>query len=139
MQPEGTVFDAGKMPRAEGEMRELARMADSLVQQLSDTRQHYEQLRSDLDGARERAPRHTPVTVPHQQQEESDEEAYERIRLFALNLALSGSSRDDVALELREKFDVGVRDSGDILDAVFPETSPATEPKRRFGRRRRGS
>jgi hypothetical protein len=114
-------------------MRELARMADALAEQLAETRHHYEQLRSDLDGAGARA------TAPrvHEEQRETPEESYERVRLFALNLALSGSTREEVRADLRDKF--GVDDSGDILDAVFPETSAVSEPKRRFGRRRRGS
>jgi hypothetical protein len=133
MQPDGVVFDAVASPRGDSEMRELARMADALAEQLAETRQHYEQLRSDLDGAGARA------TVPRAQDEqpETPEENYERVRLFALNLALSGSTRDEVSADLRDKF--GVDDSGDILDAVFPETSATREPKRRFGRRRRGS
>jgi hypothetical protein len=133
MQPEGVVFDAVAQPRGDGDMRELARLADSLVEQLDETRHHYEQLRTDLDRFDPRP------TSPREREErvESPEENRERIRLFALNLALSGSTREDVSAELRDKF--GVEDAGDILDAVFPESSSTREHKRRFGRRRRGS
>jgi hypothetical protein len=132
MQPEEVVFDTVAARRGDGETRELARLADSLVEQLSETRRHYERLRTDLDRFEPRpsAPRE------HEERVEAPRDSRERVRLFALNLALSGSTRADVSAELRDKF--GVEDAGDILDAVFPESS-AREHKRRFGRRRRGS
>lgn len=130
MQPEEVVFDTVAQPRGDGDTRELARLADSLVEQLSETRHHYERLRTDLDrlGPRPSAAREREERV------ESPEESRERVRLFALNLALSGSTREEVSAELRDKF--GVEDAGDILDAVFPESSSTLQHKRRFGRRR---
>src|SRR3954469_23310942 len=137
MQPEGVVFDTVAQPRAESEMKELARLADSLVEQLADTREHYEQIRTDLGGhePRETAPTPAPPPVPiAEQPEETADENAERIRLFALNLALSGSSREDVIAELHDNF--GVDDPGEILDAVFPETTRTRQRRRRFGRRK---
>ena len=131
MQPEGVVFDAVAQPRAESEMKELARLADSLVEQLADTRRHYEQIRTDLDRFEPRPGAPVPVV---EEPEETSEENAERIRLFALNLALSGSSREEVIGELRETF--GVDDADDILDAVFPQTTRNRERRRRFGRRK---
>jgi hypothetical protein len=137
MQPEGVVFDTVAQPRGDSEMKELARLADSLVEQLAETRHHYEQIRTDLDRYQPRAdepsPAPMPVPVVHEP-DESPEENAERVRLFALNLALTGSSREEVILELREKFDVD--DAGEILDAVFPQTTRTRERRRRFGRRK---
>jgi hypothetical protein len=130
MQPEGVVVDTVAQPR-DGEMRELARLADSLVDQLAETRQHYEQLRTDLDSYEPRPARR--VEVAEEQHVESPQESYERIRLFALNLALSGSSREDVTAELRDKFEV--QDATEILDDVFPQLTTPRQRKRRFGRR----
>jgi hypothetical protein len=127
MQPEGVVAQ----PRAETEMKELARLADSLVEQLADTRQHYEQIRTDLDRYEPRSSTPAPIV---EEPEETPEESAERVRLFALNLALSGSSREDVIAELHEKF--GVDDADEILDAVFPQTTRTRERRRRFGRRK---
>ena len=129
MQPEGVVFDTETQPRGQSEMHELARLADALVDQLAETRQHYEQLRTDLDSYEATT---TPAPAP-QEREETPEEGQERVRLFALNLALSGSSREEVTAELNEQF--GVTDADEILDAVFPDTT-ARERKRRFGRRK---
>jgi hypothetical protein len=131
MQPEGVVFDAVAQPRAEGEMDELARLADALVEQLADTRQHYEQLRTDLDCHEPRGRGPAPSV---EEPEETPEKSVERMRLFALNLALSGSSREDVVAELHDTF--GIDDAGEILDAVFPQTTRDRERRPRFGRRK---
>jgi hypothetical protein len=141
MQPEGVVFDTVAQPRGESEMKELARLADSLVEQLADTRHHYEQIRTDLDRyeprvsapASAQAQAQAPAPMV-EQPEETYEDNAERIRLFALNLALSGSSREDVIAELHDNF--GVDDPGEILDAVFPETTRTRQRRRRFGRRK---
>jgi hypothetical protein len=128
MQPEGVVAETHGQ-RGETEMHELARLADSLVQQLAETRQHYEQLRTDLDNYEA----HTAPAGAPAEREDSPQENQERIRLFALNLALSGESRETVSAQLRDKFDV--IDASEILDAVFPDTNERPR-KRRFGRRK---
>jgi hypothetical protein len=132
MQPEGVDFDTVAQPRGESEMKELARLADSLVEQLAHTRHHYEQLRTDLDRYEPRTS--APARALVEEHEETPEEGAERVRLFALNLALSGSSREDVVAELHDKF--AVDDTDDILDAVFPQTTRSRERRRRFGRRK---
>jgi hypothetical protein len=135
MQPEGVVFDTVAQGRGDGEMKELARLADSLVEQLAETRHHYEQIRTDLDRYQPRADGPSPAPTPlGHEPDETPEENAERVRLFALNLALTGSSREEVVLELREKF--GVDEAGEILDAVFPQTTRTRERRRRFGRRK---
>jgi uncharacterized protein (DUF2336 family) len=131
MQPDGVVADTHG-ERGATEMQELARLADSLVEQLAETRQHYEQLRTDLDNYEARAT--TAVDDgPAEEQAETPEENHERVRLFALNLALSGESREEVSAQLHDQF--GVDDASEILDAVFPE-STGRQRKRRFGRRK---
>ena len=130
MHAEEAVFDTAIAPAADGdETRDLARLADSLVEHLAETRRHYEQLSAELEGIEPAPPRAVP--------DEPDEApAEERVRVFALNLALSGVSRDVVRSELRDRF--GIHDSEDILAAVFPEPVPEGQTRRRF-RRRRGA
>jgi hypothetical protein len=145
MQPEGAVFDAAEAPSPDAEMSELARLADSLVEQVAETRRHYEQLRADLDSFEstgtvpvhaETAPAESATApVRREERQESPDESRERLRLFALNLALSGETRETVSAQLHDKF--GVDDVDDILGAVFPDES-GNQHKRRFRRRSRG-
>ena len=118
-------------------MKDLARLADSLVEHQAETRRHYEQLREDLDSVGPLTTLETPTT-----QEPADDEygyVYEdddpdRARLLALNLALTGWDRDDVRAELRDKCPDA--DAEEILDAVFPHQPADEKPRRRFMRRR---
>ena len=123
-------------------MKELARLADSLVEHLAETRRHYEQLREDLDSVGPLTTLETPAGAVAEPEEPGDYYDYEdhdpdRARLLALNLALTGWDRDDVRAELRDKCPLA--DEDEILDAVFPEPATEDKPKRRFMRRRSGS
>jgi hypothetical protein len=140
IQPEDVVFDGAQTPRADSDMKELAQLADSLVEHLAETRRHYEQLRADLDAVGPLTTLETPtVEEPADDYEYDDGYDYEdddpdRARLLALNLALTGWDRDDVRAELSEKCPYA--DAEEILDAVFPDTPADEKPKRRFIRRR---
>jgi hypothetical protein len=137
IQPEDVVFDGAERPRADSDMKELARLADSLVEHLAETRRHYEQLRADLDSVGPLTTLETPSGFDADHGErvgDYGDEDPDRARLLALNLALSGWSRDDVSDELDDKFPF--MDADEILDAVFPDTPADEKPKRRFIRRR---
>ena len=136
IQPEDGILDGAQSPRSDN-MKELARLADSLVEHLAETRRHYEQLRADLDSV---GPLTTLETPPVEEPADDYEYAYEdddpdRARLLALNLALTGWDRDDVRAELFEKCPYA--DAEEILDAVFPDQAADEKRKRRFIRRRR--
>jgi hypothetical protein len=142
IQPEDVVFDGAPTPRSDSDMKELARLADSLVEHLAETRRHYEQLRADLDSVGPLTTLETPAgpaaeagdpTGRHHEYEYEDDDP-DRARLLALNLALTGWDRDDVRAELSDKCPYA--DADEILDAVFPESAGEAKPKRRFRRRR---
>ena len=121
-------------------MKELARLADSLVEHLAETRRHYEQLRADLDSVGPLTTLETPTSAA-EPDEPVDDYDYEyedddpdRARLLALNLALTGWDRDDVRAELRDKCPYA--DAEEIIAAVFPDQVAEEKPKRRFIRRR---
>jgi hypothetical protein len=139
IQPEEAVFDGAQTPPGNGDMKELARLADSLVEHLAETRRHYEQLREDLDAVGplttlETPTAHEPAEEYEYEYEDEDDDP-DRARLLALNLALTGWDADDVRAELREKCPYA--DAEEIIEGVFPEPPPEEKPKRRFLRRRR--
>jgi hypothetical protein len=120
-------------------MTELARLADSLVEHLAETRRHYEQLRADLDAVGPLKTLETPTTTDDELPvaepiDEPDYDDPERVRLLALNLALSGWSQEEVRTEVEDKFPLA--DSDAIVKAVFPDPEPPSAPKRRFARMR---
>jgi hypothetical protein len=122
-------------------MKDLARLADSLVEHLAETRRHYEQLREDLDSVGPLTTLETPAATADEHDAPEDDYGYEyedddpdRARLLALNLALTGWDRDDVRAELRDKCPYA--DAEEILDAVFPQHAADEKPRRRFMRRR---
>jgi hypothetical protein len=135
IQPEDAVFDGAETPHPNGDMKDLARLADSLVEHLAETRRHYEQLREDLDSVGPLTTLETPTMDEPADDRADDEDDPDRARLLALNLALTGWDADDVRAELREKCPYA--DAEEIIEGVFPEPPPEEKPKRRFLRRRR--
>jgi hypothetical protein len=137
IQPEEVVFDGAAGPRPDSDMNELAQLADSLVEHLAETRRHYEELRTELDKV---APAPiAPANGDEQRAEKRDESEFddpERVRLFALNQALSGLSEDEVRTELEEKF--AFVDADQMVRSVFPHVPDSANGhhKRRFARLR---
>jgi hypothetical protein len=141
-QPKDVAFDRAQTPPADGDMKDLARLADSLVEHLAETRRHYEQLREDLDSVVPLTTLETPngnhaAADDYDYAYEYEDDDPDRARLLALNLALTGWDREDVRAELREKCPYA--DAEEILDAVFPEPPADQKRRRRFMRRRGGS
>jgi hypothetical protein len=129
MQNEFTTAEAA--PRPDRDVAALAALADALVEQVSEARQRYGELRAEIDGVEppERAP--VPETITHGHLDED-------IRLYAHRLALTGMDREEARITLHRKFDLD--DAGPLVEAVFDAAPPPPAPplKRRFRRLRRG-
>ena len=117
----------------EVDLSDLARIADALVEQVSEARREYGELRAELDAVdgvdddpRGAAPEPTSDREIHQQQREQG-------RLLALSYAVEGRSAEEALAELRNSFDIEGAEA--IVDSVFVEQDP--ERPRRFGRFRR--
>jgi hypothetical protein len=91
---------------------ELLRAVDDLLEQAADLRRQWEQIEALLDDAPAAAPGAGTVTAG------SAEEADPRL-LIALDLAMSGRSRDEAERYLTETF--GSEGTAQILDEVFDE------------------
>ena len=120
-------------------------MADALVELAGEARQRFDELKELLDSA---PSEEVPVPGSEAESAPADEvpgTLRERVRLDALNMALTGSSRADTRQHLFESFpDAAVEDVDEILEATYADgddegrgpAAPAKR-KRRFGRRRR--
>ena len=75
---------------------------------------------------RDRVPRALRPVVPAHVPREDAETRLDDARLVALQMAVAGRSRDEVATHLRTAFDVGNPDA--ILDNVFAEGLPPAPP-----------
>jgi hypothetical protein len=125
-------------------LEQLADLADALVEQVGAVRAHYEQLQRTLEdpvpeaaaatvgGARPVAPAFEDSLVDADGQSVDDS-----ARLVVMEMAMSGSSRDETKAYLREALDL---DGGDpIVDEVFDRTEAAQAAplhRRLFARRR---
>jgi TolA-binding protein len=106
---------------------ELERLAQGVRDAISELREDLEELRSGADAAPEpvtggAALAHEEPTevrpAPEQQPAAAPEQAgNEGARVIALNMALSGSSRDETAAYLAENFELD--DPEGLLDEVF--------------------
>lgn len=119
-------------PRQDREIAELALLADALVEQVSEARRQYSELRAEIDGTEptedaEREP--VPAPVAH-----VDEE----VRLYAHRLALMGVEPEEARMRLHHKFELD--DAGPMVEAVYGAAPPPPPAplKRRFRRLRRG-
>jgi hypothetical protein len=132
MQPEGTAFDSFGPPQ-DREIAELARLADSLVEQIGETRRRYGEMRAQLDDpdAPALVADDAPTPAPrHSVREEA--------RMATLNLAISGVEREEALAHLHRSFSLD--DPDDVVDEVYGSRLAAgAPPKRRFRRRRHGS
>jgi hypothetical protein len=128
-------------------LEQLAELADALVEQVSTVRGHYEQLQRTLE---EDLPEHEPTVggaapldeafPPESEVEPYDEgmPVHDSARLVVMEMAVTGSSRDETKDYLRTTLGIDGGDS--IVDEVFDRTEAAQEPmpvhRRLFARRR---
>jgi hypothetical protein len=124
-------------------LEQLADLADALVEQVGAVREHYEQLQQTLEpvaepvattvgGARPVAP-----AFEDSLQDSDGQTVDDSARLVVMEMAMSGSSRDETKAYLREALEL---DGGDpIVDEVFDRTEAAQAAplhRRLFSRRR---
>ena len=126
-------------------LEQLADLADALVEQVGAVRAHYEQLQRTLEepatdsaatatvgGARPVAPAFEDTLVDSDGQSVDDS-----ARLVVMEMAMSGSSREETKAYLRDALEL---DGGDpIVDEVFDRTEAAQAAplhRRLFSRRR---
>jgi hypothetical protein len=133
------------MDGADIRLEQLAEMADALLEQVSDVRAHYERLERTLGdelpepvdtvgGAR-------PVEAPYDKVGADAQGAvpvHDSARLVVMEMAVSGSTREETKQYLRDALEV---DGGDpIVDEVFDRTEAAQDAaplhRRLFTRRR---
>jgi hypothetical protein len=126
-------------------LEQLAQMADALLEQVSDVRDQYERLERALG---DELPEPAETVGGARPVEERDEHerakarggipVHDSARLVVMEMAVSGSTREETKQYLREGLDV---DGGDpIVDEVFDRTEAAQEAaplhRRLFTRRR---
>jgi hypothetical protein len=120
------------------DLERIARLADVLLERVSSARQRIEELRAELEDSE---PTEVPTAPALIEEEDNPELLHDRIRLDAMNMALTGSTRDETRAHLLETFgEVPIDDIDDALNVTFGEVLNAPEglpaPTRRF---RRGS
>jgi hypothetical protein len=126
-------------------LEHLADLADALVEQVGAVRAHYEQLQRTLE---EPVPEPAAATVGGARPVEPSfddtlrdvdgQTVDDSARLVVMEMAMSGSTRDDTKVYLRDVLEL---DGGDpIVDEVFDRTEAAQESaplhRRLFSRRR---
>jgi hypothetical protein len=125
-------------------LEQLAQMADALLEQVSDVRDQYERLEralgNELPEPAETVGGARPVHDhdDHERAKASGIPVHDSARLVVMEMAVSGSTREETKQYLREALDV---DGGDpIVDEVFDRTEAAQEAaplhRRLFTRRR---
>jgi len=127
-------------------LEQLADLADALVEQVGAVRAHYEQLQRTLEEpAPDAAVTETvggarPVEVAFDEpgDDGSGPQVHDSARLVVMEMAMSGSTREDTKAYLRDALEL---DGGDpIVDEVFDRTEAAQETaplhRRLFARRR---
>jgi hypothetical protein len=126
-------------------LEQLADLADALVEQVGAVRAHYEQLQRTLEeptpeaAVTETVGGARPVEVPFEESGEdgSGPQVHDSARLVVMEMAMSGSTREDTKAYLRDALEL---DGGDpIVDEVFDRTEAAQAAplhRRLFSRRR---
>lgn len=125
-------------------LEQLADLADALVAQVGAVREHYEQLQRTLE-----APRPEVATVggarpvedssaEEQSMDGDGPQLHDSARLVVMEMAMSGSTREETKGYLRETLEL---DGGDpLVDEVFDRTEAAQSGgklhRRLFARRR---
>jgi hypothetical protein len=111
-------------------LEQLADLADALVEQVSAVRGHYEQLQRTLETPRPEAAVATvggarPVedAYPDEEDEAEGPHLHDSARLVVMEMAMSGSTREETKAYLRETLEL---DGGDpLVDEVFDRTEAA--------------
>jgi hypothetical protein len=133
---------ASEVDGADIRLEQLAEMADALVEQVTSVRSHYEQLERTLSAAplepEETVGGARPVDDPFDIAPDAGDEPHDSARLVVMEMAMSGSTRDETKRYLRSALEV---EGGDpIVDEVFDRTEAAQAAaplhKRLFTRRR---
>jgi hypothetical protein len=132
-------------------LERLAEMADALLDQVSTVREHYEHLQQTLE---ETLPEPeptvggaSPVLDSYEDHHDGDSDwdpdsgepqVHDSARLVVMEMAMSGSTRDETKSYLRES--LGVAGGDPVVDEVFDRTEAAQEApplhRRLFTRRR---
>ena len=139
-------------------LEQLADLADALVEQVGAVREHYEQLQRTLE-----TPRPEPVAIvggarpvedaivggarpvedafpeePFEEDEDERPQVHDSARLVVMEMAMSGSTREETKDYLRET--LGLEGGDDVVDEVFDRTEAAQSGgklhRRLFARRR---
>jgi hypothetical protein len=117
-----TYFDRSRLTVA-ATRRELASVADDLLEQAAEVRRQWDKLGDTLRAAGADAP-------GHDGEEGSDDGdvSPSSARLVAVDMASDGASREEVEAYLTEE--LGIDEPAPILDEVFPAgpDEPAAEP-----------
>jgi hypothetical protein len=126
-------------------LEQLAQMADALLEQVSDVRDQYERLEralgNELPEPAETVGGARPVDDRYEREQPEapgGNPVHDSARLVVMEMAVSGSSREETKQYLREALEV---EGGDpIVDEVFDRTEAAQEAaplhRRLFTRRR---
>jgi hypothetical protein len=126
-------------------LEQLADLADALVAQVGAVREHYEQLQRTLEAPHSEAAVATvggarPVedAYPDDDEDADGPQLHDSARLVVMEMAMSGSTRDETKAYLRETLEL---DGGDpLVDEVFDRTEAAQAGgrlhRRLFARRR---
>jgi ketosteroid isomerase-like protein len=122
-------FDRSRLTLA-ASRRQLADVADELLDQAAEIRLQWSRLGDALRAAGVEAPEGGSASGEEVPDEVADPAGVASVRLVAVDMAQDGASRDEVDAYLREE--LGVEDTATILDETFPSpverTSPEGEP-----------
>jgi hypothetical protein len=126
-------------------LEQLADLADALVAQVGAVREHYEQLQRTLETPQPETvatvggahPIEDGFAVPEEDNSDGAQ-LHDSARLVVMEMAMSGSTRDETKAYLRETLEL---DGGDpLVDEVFDRTEAAQSGgklhRRLFARRR---
>ena len=130
-----TMHNGLAEPERDVDLTDLASIADELVEQVSEARREYGELRAQLDAVDGLDADGGGAAVDPEPRSERDihQQQREQGRLLALSYAVEGRSAEEALAELRNSFDIEGAEA--IVDSVFVEQEP--ERPRRFGRFRR--
>jgi hypothetical protein len=111
-------------------LEQLADLADALVEQVGAVREHYEQLQRTLESPRPEAAVATvggarPVEDSFAEDEDDADgpQVHDSARLVVMDMAMSGSTREETKAYLRETLELDGGDS--LVDEVFDRTEAA--------------
>ena len=120
---------SGGLDGSDIRLEQLADLADALVEQVGAVREHYEQLQRTLEEPRPEAvatvggARPVEDAFPDDEEEAEGPHLHDSARLVVMEMAMSGSTRDETKAYLRDTLEL---DGGDpLVDEVFDRTEAA--------------